>query len=206
MHMTSIHKSRRVQYREAFVHLISKESKIFSHFTLGPQDQSPAPQYLQPCHGYRTFGDLPWTEKLSKDDGFSKHINSQGPWSIYGKLPTNVKFLIPRLSQMRMRNARPRKGLTLGLEGRGWRHAQSRSWGAPITRRTEDLTGLPNRFGSCPSSQLGFQAVHHTDGTGMFPLLPSKASALDFKAPGCWSSSYFSEMWGGEGAAELYDW
>lgn len=44
--MTSIHKSRRVLYREAFVHLISKKTKIFSHFTLAPQDQSPAPPIL----------------------------------------------------------------------------------------------------------------------------------------------------------------
>lgn len=28
---------------EAFVHLQATKSKMFSHFTLGPQDQTPAP-------------------------------------------------------------------------------------------------------------------------------------------------------------------
>lgn len=142
------------------------------------------------------FGDLPWTEKLNRDDVFSKHINSQGPWNIYGKLPTNVKFLIPKFSQMRMRNARPRKGSTLGLESQGWQHAQGWSWGAPATRRNEDLTGFPNCLGSCPSSQLGFWTAHRTDGTGMLHSLLSKPSALDFKAPSCWSSSYLSVVQG----------
>lgn len=107
-----------------------------------------------------------------------------------------MKFLIPKLSQMRMRNARPRKGLTGGLESQGQRHAQSWSWGAPAARPAEDLTGFPNCFGSCPSSQLGCGAAHRTDGTGMFPLLLSKPSALDFKAPSCWFCSYFSVMQG----------
>lgn len=110
-----------------------------------------------------------------------------------------MKFLIPKLSQMRMRNARPRKDLTLGLESPGWPRAQIWSWGASATGHAGDLTGLPNCFGSCPSSCLGLLHAHGTEGTGTFPSLPSKPSALDFKAPGCRSSSYLSVVQGERG-------